>query len=109
MKKNKPTRTEKTSPLSEIIDSSRKLQWLGVVDEQRSLEIYKCWEEAAGPFVARHAKPVRVKNNVLILSVRSPAWLQELSLLKPELLANFSRLMGDKAPADLKLKLAETA
>jgi predicted nucleic acid-binding Zn ribbon protein len=101
-------RKEKMVPLSELIDTSRKLRWLGVVDEQRHLEIYKVWPQAAGEAVARQTRPIRMRNDVLHIAVSSPAWLQELSLLKPTLLANLKKILGGQCPRDLRFNLSET-
>lgn len=101
-------RRDKMIPLSELINTSRKLQWLGVVDEQRHLEVYKVWPQAAGESVARHTRPYKLKNNVLVVAVSSPAWLHELSLLKPTLLANLQKILGAQSPQDLRFNLSES-
>lgn len=66
-------------------------------------EIFRRWEEAVGVRIARHSKPAYVRNGRLTVVVESPAWSQQLSLLRPELLRNISREIGEGVITDIYL------
>ncbi len=46
------------------------------------------WEEVVGAKVARRAKAEAVRGGILFVRVANSTWLQELSLLKEEIIAN---------------------
>ncbi len=76
----------------------------GRVHEYR---IFGQWERTVGPVIARHAQPQAVRGNKLALIVDSPAWMQQLALLKPEIIEKLNRRLGRTAIKDLTLKLGE--
>ncbi len=82
--------------------ASRGLQ--GRLAEYRVLA---CWDKAVGPAIARHARPRTVQRRKLALVVDSPAWMQQLSLLKPEIVAKLNGVLGTAAIKDLSLTLGE--
>ncbi len=67
------------------------------------------WGETVGMVIARHARPQSVHGKKLLLLVDSPAWMQQLSLLKPEIIEKINRGLGRKAIVDITLKLADIA
>ncbi len=52
----------------------------------RAQRVQKDWQRAVGAGLARHSEPERLADGVLTIRVDSPAWMQELAFLKPELL-----------------------
>ena len=52
----------------------------------RSARVLLDWEKTAGEKIARHARAVDLKNGVLTVEVDSPAWIQQLSLIKKEVI-----------------------
>ena len=40
--------------------------------------IFGRWEEAVGEYVARHARPSRFEEGVLVIDVDEPAWVTEI-------------------------------
>ncbi|OGW34884.1 MAG: hypothetical protein A2010_19055 [Nitrospirae bacterium GWD2_57_9] len=65
------------------------------------------WEKSVGSLVANHARPVTIRANKLYLIVDSPAWMQQLSMLKPEIIGKVNRSLGRDAIKDLVLNLGE--
>ena len=65
------------------------------------------WEKAVGAGIARHAQPQTVQGKKLVLVVDSPAWMQQLSLLKPELIEKMNKALGREAITSITLKLGE--
>jgi hypothetical protein len=66
------------------------------------------WERTVGGLIASHARPIGVRGSKLVLAVDSPAWMQQLSLLKPEIIEKVNRGLGKKdAIKEVALKLGE--
>jgi len=92
----------------------RLAQTLGTLLRSRGLEgrlseyrIHGQWEKSVGPGIAAHAQPVAFRGKKLTLSVDSPAWLQQLSLLKPELIEKLNKNLGGKVVSDITLRIGE--
>jgi hypothetical protein len=68
------------------------------------------WERTVGSVIASHARPVSVRGSKLYLLVDSPAWMQQLSLLKPELIEKVNRGLGkNHAIKEIALNLGEVS
>jgi hypothetical protein len=65
------------------------------------------WEKTVGAVIARHARPQSMYGKKLTLIVDSPAWMQQLSLLKPEIIKKVNRSLGKEAILHITLKLGE--
>ncbi len=66
------------------------------------------WTGMVGELIASHTRPVSVRGSKLYLGVDSPAWMQQLSLLKPELIEKVNRGLGKQdAIKEIALNLAE--
>jgi len=87
------------TPFSEVLRGH--FQTLGWERKFRELEVFQRWEEAVGPQIARRARPSQVRNHRLTIVVNSPAWAQQLSLMKKELLSSFTRILGEDLIRDL--------
>lgn len=67
------------------------------IDEAR---VVPEWEERVGEAIAGVTTPLRVSNGVLIVAVRSSAWLMELKMMEGEILRRLNRdSPGGAAPA----------
>lgn len=69
--------------------------------------IFGQWEKTVGDGIARHAQPASVRGKKLFLTVDSPAWMQQISLLKPEIIEKLNRNLGKNVISDITLKLGE--
>jgi hypothetical protein len=69
--------------------------------------IFGQWEACVGPAIARHAQPQALRGKKLALIVDSPAWMQQLSLLKPEIIEKVNRTLGKEAITEITLRLGE--
>lgn len=67
------------------------------------------WESAVGGVIARHAQPSAIRGKKLTVQVDSPVWMQQLSLLKPDLIEKMNRGLGEDAVKDITLRLGEVA
>jgi len=107
MNRRWPQRRRRTRGLPESTGAlvPRVLLDLGLGESARALRVVERWEEAVGADVARHCRPVAVRNGVLEASVDSSTWCQTLQLRAPEILAALRRVLGDDAPRDLWLRV----
>jgi Dna[CI] antecedent, DciA len=77
-------------PLSDLVkaffqgdgEAVRKLE------ENRALMV---WTSYVGESAARYSTPLRVRSHRLVVRVDDPLWMQQLSLLKHELLKKYQR------------------
>ena len=60
-----------------------------------------------GPVIACHAQPQAVRGKKLTLVVDSPAWMQQLSLLKPEIIKKVNSTLGKETIKEITLRLGE--
>ena len=85
----------------------RMLKARGLQGHLSEYRIFGQWEQTVGAAIARHAQPQSVRGKKLFLSVDSPAWMQQLSLLKPEIIEKVNRNLGKDAIKEIALKLGE--
>ena len=84
------------------------LNELGLEAAARVFRISERWEEAVGPEVASHCRPAAMRGGVLEAVVDSSVWCQELQMQRRQLLAQLRDVLGDDAPADLRLRVGYT-
>lgn len=63
------------------------------------------WAKAIGEDNIRHAKPVEVKNKVLIVHVDSSGWLHKLTMEKTRLLTRLRNDLGEDIIKDIRLRI----
>lgn len=63
------------------------------------------WAKAIGEDNLRHAKPVEVKNKVLIVHVDSSSWLHKLTMEKAQLLTRLRNDLGEDIIEDIRLRI----
>lgn len=83
------------------------LGWTGITDEIRAQRITAEWTELVGAKIAQRTRPAGIRERVLYVDVATSAWMHELSLLKPQLLAGLLERLGEpRLFDDLRMKLA---
>jgi len=97
-----PRKVEKLSSTIEKILRDRG--WGTKLKEYR---IYGIWERAVGKGIARHARPAGMRGKKLTVLVDSSAWMQQLSLLKPEIMGKVNQHLREDAVESITLKLGE--
>jgi hypothetical protein len=88
---------------------ARVLKSCGMEGRLSEYRVLGQWEKTVGAVIARHAQPQSMHGKKLTLLVDSPAWMQQLSLLKPELLGKINRNLGWEAVQSIALKLGEVS
>lgn len=81
----------------------------GMQDRLHEYRIFGQWEAAVGPAIARHARPRTLRGGKLVLLVDSPAWMQQLSMMKPVIMEKLNARLSRETIRDITLKLGEIA
>ncbi|MBN2645458.1 MAG: DUF721 domain-containing protein [Desulfuromonadaceae bacterium] len=63
---------------------------LGISSRIEQHRVWFIWEKVVGPQIAAHARPARIRDNMLEIRVDHPVWMQQLQLLKPRILAKLN-------------------
>jgi hypothetical protein len=95
-------KVEKLSSTIERILNDRG--WGAKLKEYR---VFSLWQKAVGPGIARHAQPASIRGKRLTVMVDSSAWMQQLSLMKPEVLSRVNDRLGPDGIESITLKLGE--
>lgn len=98
-------RGERPVRAGELVDAV--LERAGVRKQVLRTELLEEWNEIVGEGIARVTRPVKVSGQALIVEVRSSAWLQELEMMKYELMKKLNAGRGDGRIERLVLVLAE--
>jgi predicted nucleic acid-binding Zn ribbon protein len=101
----RPPRVRDVLPAAAAIGNA--LAFHGIDDEVRANQVLTEWADLVGPRIGSRTRPAEVKQRVLIVEVATSAWLHELNLLRPQLLASLLERVGAPKPFDdMKLVLA---
>jgi hypothetical protein len=63
------------------------------------------WTGAVGPGVAAHAYPEMLKGGVLTVIVDSSPWMNQLSLLRFDIIKKVNASIGEEAVSDLRFRI----
>jgi predicted nucleic acid-binding Zn ribbon protein len=100
-----PPRIREPRTAGEAITAA--LGFRGITDDIRAQRIVAEWTDLVGPKIAQRTRPDQVRERVLIVYVATSAWMNELTLLKPQLLAGLHERLGEpRLFDDLRLQLA---
>jgi predicted nucleic acid-binding Zn ribbon protein len=61
------------------------------------------WPRLVGPRVARHARAVSFRDGVLQVEVEGSAWMQELTILRRELVRTINQHLGSECVREVRL------
>jgi len=95
----------KIARLSSSLDGL--LRSYGFGSKLNEYRVFGKWDKAVGAAIALHARPLAVRGTKLALVVDSPAWMQQLSLMKPQIIEKVNQMLGRDAIKDITLKLGE--
>ena len=99
MKKRRSTPRAIGPVVGEVLDD------LGLDAVTAAFRIHELWEEAVGPEIASHCRPVAVRGSVLEAEVDSSVWCQQLQMERVQILSALREALGDDAPSDLRLRV----
>jgi predicted nucleic acid-binding Zn ribbon protein len=71
--------------------------------------INKNWTKLVGERIASHTKPDTVSYRKLLVYVDSPAWMQQLTFLKEDIIKNINEASGRQIIKDIKFRIGDVA
>ena len=80
------------------------LHGLGLDERLHQYKALIVWDDVVGPQIAARTRPIRIRDNILEVNVDQPAWMQQLQLMKPKILARLNAELGKSTIKDLYLK-----
>ena len=89
----------------EILGISAKK--MGLSDRLLALKVMDRWHEIAGSAVASRSCPIFLRKGRLVIRVSHPSWMQELSLLKKEMIARINETLPSLQVKDIRLEAGE--
>ena len=83
------------------------LRFRGISDQVRAERVVAEWTELVGPKIASRTRPDDIRDRVLHIEVASSAWLQELNLLRAQILMGLLDRIGEPRLFDeLRFRIA---
>lgn len=76
----------------------------GLDERLRQYQALVIWDEVVGPQIAARTKPEKIRDGILEVCVDQPTWMQQLQLLKPQILAKLNARLGDAPLREIFLK-----
>ena len=67
--------------------------------------VFGRWEEAVGPQVAAHARPVSLVDGCLVVDVDHPTWATQLRFLETDLLTRLREVAGVDEVSRIELRV----
>lgn len=64
-------------------------------------EIWEIWDDAVGPTVARNARPQKIRNDTLFVTVRGATWMQQLQYMKHIIVETLNQRLGREVIANI--------
>ena len=102
---NRPARALEPRTAAAAVGAA--LAFRGITDEIRKNRLLTEWTDLVGPKISARTRPYGVVDKTLVIEVASSAWLQELNLLRGQILAGLLERIGEPRLFDeLKFKLA---
>lgn len=68
-------------------------------------EVYPAWDAVAGGQVARVTRPDALQNGVLWVVVKNAVWIQELVMLREQILAGLEDRLGEPLVRDVRFRV----
>ena len=79
------------------------LREAGLKDQAIKLEIASAYCDAVGEMVAKRSEPLSFSRGVLMIKSSSPAWQNELTFLKDDLIARLNETLGTDVVKEIKV------
>ncbi len=80
------------------------LKNLGLDERLQQSRAMIIWDEVVGPQIASHTKPIRIRDDVLEIYVDQPVWMNQLHLMKPQILRKLNSELGETPLKQIFLK-----
>ena len=103
--KKKTTAYKPMESLGNVLTKS--LLKRGLSSPVKQHDVREVWESAVGKDIARNAKPAMLKKGMLYVHVKNSTWMQELSLLKENLIEAINSKLGREDVVEMRFKITE--
>jgi predicted nucleic acid-binding Zn ribbon protein len=77
---------------------------LGIDSALRTYGVITGWDEVVGEQIARVARPQRIENGVLYVSVASAPWRAELTMKRAEIMQKLNEAAGSAVVKDIRFR-----
>jgi len=67
-------------------------------------KLLSVWDKTVGAGIAKHALPESIKGGILTVTVDSPVWMHQLSMMAPGLIEKINSVMGADTVSDIKFR-----
>lgn len=75
------------------------------ISEFYDLNINKIWKEATGDLISQVSMPIHFEEGVLTVNVRDTIWVNELNLLKKEIINRINENLGKERLNDIRYRV----
>lgn len=80
----------------------------GMEERLNRYQAWLIWDQVVGKQIAARARPLRFRQGVLEVQVDHPVWMQQLQMLKPQILEKLNRQLPNAKIEDIFLRKAPT-
>jgi predicted nucleic acid-binding Zn ribbon protein len=77
----------------------RRLGYAGRLEKQSAVTL---WPGVVGPKIAEETTALRIDDDTLVVKVTRAAWRQQLTFMKPDLLAKLESAVGKECIKDIR-------
>lgn len=63
---------------------------------QRFVHVFLCWKKVVGELLASRSYPLKLEQNTLFVAVQNNTWMQELVLLKSDILSKYKNIFQEE-------------
>lgn len=91
------------SELKRILEAS--LGTMGLKRRLKEVTAVLAWPEVVGPNLARCTHARYLQGGILFVGTSGPAWSQQLSLMRPTLIAKLNAQLGEKIVTDIRFSV----
>jgi hypothetical protein len=75
--------------------------------QREQFRVWDIWEGVVGPQIAGKTRPEALRNGVLVVSVTSSVWMQELSFMKQKILDRINQTLAPATIREIRFKLGD--
>ena len=76
-----------------------------VAQKVQQYQLWNQWAEMVGPLIAAQAWPARMQGTTLVVAAKSPSWVQELTMLRSELLRKIQMILDPTLVTHIRVEL----
>ncbi len=76
----------------------------GIGEQLNRHQAWLIWDKLVGEQIAARARPLRLRNDILEVQVDHPVWMQQLQMLKPQILKKLNEQLPNIGITDIYLR-----